>query len=561
MRRPAFVELDTLAVAVAVLVLSSLSVSSFAARVTDLSALRVLAGEVPYRDFWTLYAPGTIVTLAVAFRLFGRELLVSNLLGVVTAAAVVTVYYRLVRKVVGRAWGLGLVGLAVTALGLPIGGASFATYLPAYLLLLVAVSLAVPRVTRDGVRWVLAPGLLFGAAALYKHDVAGYAALSAALAMLAERWRSRAEPRLPPLLVMGAATAVLPLSATLVLVALGAGPDLWNDVVRFPLTDFPLVRPEVLPLVPRLRGSLANSVDYLSRWASGAFPFVALAIAAGTLGRRWRELDVETRCLAAFAASMVAFHAMAARVQLNTHASSLVLWSALLTVAGLRLVGGRRGRFVRGLAVTWLAAWAALVVAEPVYHRILRASAGDQLDLPGLHGMRSTDAGWMRRLAAAVAEAAPPEAPLVLVGRRNDVLIHANSIPYWLSERRPATRYHELHPGITDTEAVQREMIADLERGPLPVVVREHRHSDGRLEMFKERMLAKGVRLGSTLLDEWVQSRYESGPRFGRYELMRPRATLNPNSAVRLEDPEGTLVEQKGFEPSTPTLRTWCSPS
>jgi len=23
----------------------------------------------------------------------------------------------------------------------------------------------------------------------------------------------------------------------------------------------------------------------------------------------------------------------------------------------------------------------------------------------------------------------------------------------------------------------------------------------------------------------------------------------------------GEMVEQKGFEPSTPTLRTWCSPS
>jgi hypothetical protein len=24
---------------------------------------------------------------------------------------------------------------------------------------------------------------------------------------------------------------------------------------------------------------------------------------------------------------------------------------------------------------------------------------------------------------------------------------------------------------------------------------------------------------------------------------------------------KGKMVEQKGFEPSTPTLRTWCSPS
>ena len=34
-------------------------------------ATRVLQGQVPYRDFWTMYSPGQFYILAAAFKLFG----------------------------------------------------------------------------------------------------------------------------------------------------------------------------------------------------------------------------------------------------------------------------------------------------------------------------------------------------------------------------------------------------------------------------------------------------------------------------------------------------------
>ena len=37
-------------------------------------ACRVLAGDVPYRDFWTMYAPGQFYAVAGLFAAFGREL-------------------------------------------------------------------------------------------------------------------------------------------------------------------------------------------------------------------------------------------------------------------------------------------------------------------------------------------------------------------------------------------------------------------------------------------------------------------------------------------------------
>jgi uncharacterized membrane protein len=40
---------------------------------------RVLHGELPYRDFWTMYSPGQYYILSILFRLIGRSLLTERL--------------------------------------------------------------------------------------------------------------------------------------------------------------------------------------------------------------------------------------------------------------------------------------------------------------------------------------------------------------------------------------------------------------------------------------------------------------------------------------------------
>lgn len=513
------------AVFAAALLLFAPAVTTFAARVTDISALRLLDGDVPYRDFWTMYAPGSFVTLSLAFAAFGRELIVSNALGVVTSAAAVAACFGLGRRAGGVAAGwilAALVAIAFVGTGYHDG---FTSYPPALLLILLALNRVAARVADAGWRWAIVPGLLLGLAAVFKHDVAAYAAFAAALAIVAARAGLPGPSRLLPVVALAGAASAVAAIAVAALLALGAGRDAWDQLVVFPLTDFKHVRPEYFPLVPRLRGSPLLTAQELVHWSICNLPLAALV--AGVIGvrGRWGSLAPGERFIGVFAFGAFWLHWWAAHVQLNTHAISLAAWGGLAAALGLARARSLPPRTLRAsLAV--VAVWSMALVAQPVYLAMTStAGASELVGLPRLTGIRApaANAAWMRDLAAAMERVSPPEAPLQLLGNRNDALIYAETVPYWLSARRPASRHHELHPGITDTAPRQREMIARLGGPPPAVIVREYRFPDDTIDRAIAEM-GRHVAVGAKLLDEWVQQHYQPLAGFGPYELMQPRA-------------------------------------
>src|SRR5512145_695376 len=70
--------------------------------ISTIGAERVLRGEIPYRDFWTMYAPGHFYLLALLFRIFGSHILVETIATSVVCAAAGLVCYWLVFNVMNR---------------------------------------------------------------------------------------------------------------------------------------------------------------------------------------------------------------------------------------------------------------------------------------------------------------------------------------------------------------------------------------------------------------------------------------------------------------------------
>ena len=381
------------------------------------------------------------------------------------------------------------------------------------------------RCAEPGWLWAIGPGLLLGGAALFKHDIAAYAAIATGGALLLTRYRARVASVWTPIVVMGAVATATVAAVTSVLIALGAAPDLWRDLVQFPLTDFSYVRPERFPIVPRLDGHPVEVARELILWATCNFPLFALVSGMIGLWRRRHVLDASTTFIVVYAFLAFWLHWVAAHVQINTHAITLTAWGALIGGAGLRGVSMRRP--VKLTLAAAVAIWWAVLLAKAGYTVATQArEPRGWVGLPHLAGIRasSADAAWMRQLAVALAEDVDPGAPLLFLSSRNDVHVFAKPTPYWLTTRRPATRHHELHPGITDTESTQRQMLASFGGNPLPLVVLEHRFSNEVLDRVKADHM-RHVPIGSKLIDEWLAQHYEPASSFGPYQLMRRRSS------------------------------------
>jgi hypothetical protein len=509
---------DTALAVLAALVLCAPWAFLFEARVTDVSALRVARGEVPYRDFWTMYAPGSFLVLGLFFRALGEHLLLSNLLGVVTTVAAVAAVHRLVSR--GSPRGAAFLSAISFALAFVESGFAdgFTTYPPALLCVLLSFFRLAAFAERARPGDLVAGGLLLGLGACFKHDVAAYAAIACGLTVLlfgpGPRVRSLAALLVP---------AVIPIAAVFAwLWSAGAAPDLWQDLFVFPTTHFRHVRPESFPILPPLQSWPGWSFDavvlagrVLTAWAILHLPTLTLLAGLAGFASAWRSAGPGARRLVAVAALAFPLFWLAAHVQVNTH--KVTLAALALVVAGFGL--GRAPRLFGVICIVW----SLVLLAEPAER--LRRVARDGVEragIPRLEGVLATsrEAAWMRGLRDAMARAAPPGAPVLFAGRRNDVMIHADSAPFWLTDRRSASRHHELHPGVSDVEAVQRRMIAELDAFPDVVVVREHRFGDAALDRWRGIFQGHGVPVGSRLLDDWIASRYRDGQRYGRYEVL-----------------------------------------
>jgi hypothetical protein len=106
----------------------------------------------------------------------------------------------------------------------------------------------------------------------------------------------------------------------------------------------------------------------------------------------------------------------------------------------------------------------------------------------------------------------------IYIGLTRHDRIFANDVMlYFLAERHSPTRYHELHPGLVNTEPVQREMIADIERSDVKVVVLTDMFEGAREP--NESDLSSGV----TLLDDYIEEHYRFAQQIGSYRILKRR--------------------------------------
>lgn len=503
--------------------------------VTTIAAERVQAGQIPYRDFWTMYAPGSYYLLALLFTLFGNHVTVGTVAASLLCAAAATVCYRLARELTGRSLpALACAAVFFAATWSTAYYLSLGPYPPTIFFVLLALLYTVRYHGTGRAGRLFTAGLATGAAVVFKHDVGGYTAIAIAAGLLAGHCTG---PRPQAAALPGAVGELLVYSAGAALVALPvtayfawhAGADMWQDLIVFPATDFRFARVERYPsLIPgdfHGRWWLNSVLRFFDEYLQYALPFLVAVTAAVIIllaARRRR-----TACLPAGVTFGVAYllHYLSAHVQINTNIISMPMYAALLGAIAYTLVADT-GRFhkslpFRGGALLLAVVAVVMFAAHPAYSLHGSYSGGVELELPKVSGLRvSPDMRDTLTELVSLVDANVPRGRKMFIGlHRHDTTVIGDGKLYFILDRMNATRHDQLHPGVASTRPRQLEMIRDLQANDVTFILLKHVFPDKALDKLKEMWKKTLPESGSTVLDEYIRSNYRKIRTIDKYEV------------------------------------------
>ena len=269
------------------------SVLSYSIGYNLYSAERILAGEVPYRDFHTLYPPETLYLNARLFQWFGVSLYAA-LFGVFVFKTLTVLFlYLSGREVLPRGWALAVAALSLVWLR-PNGPFKAVPMHYGALFLAVALWLLLKHCRAPRAALLFAAGVALGVLAVFKHNIGAYALIGALVVALLDNerlslkpsawsrhWRRGAAllagfllPVVPTLVYMKSQNALGAMTRALLF---GPGEFLLNRLASVPSPDVPLLYVAALAGVAFAAAKLrTHRMTFAGLWGAAVFCNLAL---------------------------------------------------------------------------------------------------------------------------------------------------------------------------------------------------------------------------------------------------------------------------------------------
>ena len=469
-------------------------------------SVRVAKGEIPYRDFWTMYGPASFYLVAGAFHAFPVSMFTMRAIWVALKAIVAV-------ETLVLAWALGgwrSAGLAFClTLGLTTTVHPNHGY-PAIPALAGALAAVLALATLD--RPFLA-GLLIGVTALFRHDFAFCVSAACLVVLLVRVWEDRRAGLIGlGKTALGVAVPTLPVTA-LLLCYVGVSP-LLEQLFLFPST---------LPRYARL--SIFAGLSMSPRWY-----------------RDYPDVPVKLLALATFVgllATALVFLVRAVRLHHPPRDPRQALALAL-TMLGLALANHAQFRFDMYHIWPFLTAATPVLATAPLICQkhplrllanVLAAAALFVIAVLGSDHVR----GQARLAAIPLASVrgggvfVPAEyqnynevleavrmhtrpGDYIFSGATRHDRIHINdALMYFLTDRRIPVPYHELNRGLIVTRPIQSEIVSALESHRVRLLV--------LLDLDSTEPNLSAISSGVDLLDAYIRANFERHAVVGRHQI------------------------------------------
>ncbi|HYF53533.1 MAG TPA: glycosyltransferase family 39 protein [Salinarimonas sp.] len=488
---------------------------------------RMMAGELPSRDFYTNYGPGQFLLSGIAFKVFGHTMLVARILDALQLAIVIALCWSVTRSVASTS--IALPG-ALCALAMALTSRSpLFPLVPATALSILAAWVTARRLAQPPRRFeYLVPSLIIGAVSLFRYDVAVLVGLALGFAVLYIRWRQYRSGQVghPAIWrsIRGYSTC-LAMTASLVIILLlicGMFPYTVRDLFVYNSSNYVAMRNLPFPRLSDINGMPSGALVYLS-------PVIVLgaAIVVSTTGLRAHAVRAQSAfdgrlillvCFASLSAALFA-KGLVRTSPLHMLGGNLAAVPAACAAFAIILdrttaprgLGRRTAQFAfLALALLWFGAVFELDVAERNVRSVFDSKSRSEPRRIWPLDVEDHRLAALRDLAARVKEG---ERILSVTGRHDKVFVNDISA-YWLLDRLPGTRWHHFDPGVQTSRAVQREMIEEAERLEVRTILR-----DRTWDHVEERNLS-ALSSGVGAFDDYLSSNFDLVASYGSVDIL-----------------------------------------
>ena len=505
------------------------------------AAMRILAGQVPHRDFYAIYGPAGFYSYAALFRIFGTSLLVERLWSIAIDAFTVTAVFTIASLHVRRSIAIaaGLVAMA-WLYGLDMMTIPYAATPAALCGTLAAVCLAPWYAQLLSRRRLFAAGALAGLCLLYRYDT-GIAVFGLQLGfLLLASWHRSSSVLATVRLWLEAAWmyaagfAVLVLPPLAYYLSVAHFHDFVHDIFLFPSQHYHAARNLPFP------GIHLQTLDALGIYLPIVIVFVSIFIVATNWSKSGSNAPVSSQTQGLLLSlGMLAFVMyFKGVVRVSNIGMYLSFLPSLLLLA---LLLQHRDALTRNLRLLLYAhtfcvllASVGVVRAEIVSQRGQRGVVGRLLRVtlfrhraaPGIQSTWCQEDNPLTRGFCFLPDEpridaidfirghTRPDQPLYVGLMHHDTIFANDNLIYFATQRLPATHWSHFDPDLQNTAPIQQQMIQEFESGRPPYIVLDSEFSDGSHEA-NDSARSSGV----TLLDIYIRAHYRLIQSFDPFQI------------------------------------------
>lgn len=509
--------------------------------ITLVGAKSILNGLIPYKDFWTIYAPGQFYLLAGIFYIFGSSLLVERILTVLIFSLFSTFIYFFLKKHSNDEKALVL-SLIITII---IGYTQlYARSLPLALLFIILSILFFNKYLHtNNLYYVICSGLFAGLTTIFRHDLGIYLIFSISLTFLLNYFiNKRLKLTTAKILWLQITMLYLGIAIILAPVVIYFAINvpftvLYEQLIYFPVSVFPEYRSiaKPIPIISVYGETIAGKIQ--SFWFSIVFylPFIVyfFSVIAIIWNRKAKnqnlENNLETTNILLIIIGLLLYNQAIIRADFEHLFPTLTISFLLLPL----LFSSFSKNKLKSIILTIIIIFIAIV---PFTKKIfLFADSHDETKYISLkeNNLKNIKipidiALDYQAIMDFLEENSGEGERLFICNSRHDKIFLNDLMLYFALDRQPAVKYYELHPGLATAEIVQNEIIKELDKkSTYFIIIRKVDESE--LEKVSSETE------GSTALDSYIKNHYKIAKELGHYLIFIRKEPLNyPDFSERI---------------------------